>query len=138
MGCGIKGLAFTTDGILATTVALTVMLSTIYAIQAANRNDKHDLASVKTAYDIGLAFDRAGILASNNETLITQALENYRPDNMNVSLHITRYAWTHGNLTVVNLREYGNVQSESYTTQQVVSADGRGGYYVTRVRVGLR
>ncbi|MFH1055654.1 MAG: hypothetical protein V1744_06135 [Candidatus Altiarchaeota archaeon] len=133
-----RGLVFTADGILAVSAALVLAVGSFLYIQDVNRSQWNDVNMMRTAYDLGLALDRDGILPSNNRTLIEDMLKKTMPDNMNVSLQIQRYYFVEGNLSLIDSRRYGQDVGGNHMTQRVVSTDPKGGYYITDVRVGLR
>ncbi len=134
-----KGFVFTTDAVFAVMIAMVIAATTSYYIFDIPQNPYRRASLMRAANDIGLSLDRGGILSSNNKTLITKMLNLTTPSNMVSNVEIQRYYEVGGNFTVIQVIRCGEDDIETnYLTQEVISTDMKGGYYNTRVRVGLR
>jgi hypothetical protein len=132
-----RGFVFTTDGVLAVTVALTLAAASLYYIQEAGRGGWDEAAMVRSADDIGLALDREGLLGSDNMTLLEAALNGSRPNNYAAGLRVSRYVPVNGTLMLVSVQTAGDYPAGDRVTQRFVSM-GRQGVYVADVGVALR
>ena len=133
-----KGVIFTTDSALAVTVALTMATVSLTYIQDGNTSRFRDVTIVRTAHDMGLSLDRAGILSSNNASSIEYALNMTKPANTRASVEINRYLYLNGTMHLLTSRTYGEKVEGYCASATVMSIDKCGGYYISYLKVGLR
>ena len=133
-----KGVVFTTDAALALTVTLLVLAVTLHYIRDADMSRWSDLNMMRVAYDLGLALDREGVLASNNRTLVEGRLNRTSPPNYAVHLSVERYVFVNGTSHLVGVNGYGETSEGDRMTEKIISSDSVGGYYLTYVGVALR
>jgi len=133
-----KGIVLTIDATVAATVMLALIISSTYYIQSALTSRWEDVNLVRTAYDIGLTLDEAGILASDDDALIDATLAEVKQNNVNVSMNREMYHYIGGgnqNLSFIKTEHFGDSVDEDFATVAVVSQDDLGSYYLTRIKV---
>ncbi|MFC2162307.1 hypothetical protein ACFLRF_01380 [Candidatus Altiarchaeota archaeon] len=134
-----KGGLFTIDAIIAAPILLMLLVTSTYYLQTSLQGRWDDVVLVRTNYDLGLSLDRSGILATNNETLIEDTLDHLAQDNMLVGVKVWRYRYLSGQLSLMDMKEYGDtVDGEDFMTETFVSSDPYGWYYMVKVRVKRR
>jgi hypothetical protein len=115
---------------------MTLIIGSFTYLQTANMNRWKDVDKMRTAYDVGLGLDRMGVFSSNNRSFIESSLAQVLPVQYNASLQVFTYWDVGGNLTLIQSRTYGQAVSEPYLTEDFVSSDKLGGFYLARLRVG--
>jgi hypothetical protein len=133
----MKGAVFTSDSILAAAVALSALTAFFLYTGDSGSTGWDDVRQVRAAYDIGLAIDRAGVLSSNNDSLIEVELGKAKPQGIAAHLDVERYADVNGTLQLLSVRGYGDEIGDERTSGTVLSAQ-QDGVYVATVEVGLR
>jgi hypothetical protein len=133
-----RGFLFSTDAAFAATIALVAVATALYYSVEMPRDTYRSLNLMRTANDIGLSMDKSGALASNNQTLIGEILAQTTPSNMVSNIEVQRYYQISGSFEVVSVIRQGESHIETdYLTQEFISNDMMGGYYMTKIRVGV-
>lgn len=87
----MKGFVFTLDALLATTIAIVILIATYTMIPKGQQDYFLDDYKTKIANDILIVLDKSNTLETNDETLIQNSLTSILPNNYGARLNVYVY-----------------------------------------------
>ncbi|VVC00890.1 Uncharacterised protein [uncultured archaeon] len=117
-GCRMKnksGFVFSIDATLALFLLVLVLITVVFLSSQAEESPYVKLQVLRSAKDVLIVMDKAGIVAGGNASAIESALNSTLPVGVGAHLQVSTYYLDGGSFSLVNVSEYGEAVPENIT-----------------------